>query len=90
MYVQTPSLLAYVDGNLDKRISRGCEILRKKPHANIMAYYSYIESHGQVSGLYFKRYTSTLLRGFNPQYLVKATFLSSRRELVTESMTAGL
>jgi serine/threonine protein kinase len=93
VYVKTPSLLAYIDGNLDKRISReveNCEILRKNPHPNLMAYYGHIESHGRVSGLCFKRYKSTLLEAVNPQHLDKAAFLSSRRELVTESITTGL
>ncbi|KAE8152810.1 kinase-like protein [Aspergillus avenaceus] len=93
VFVKTPSLLAYVDGNLEKRISREveiCEILQKKPHPNIATYYGLNESHGRVSGLCFKRYTSTLLEAVNPLHLNKAAFLSSGRELVTESMKTGL
>lgn len=93
VFVKTPNLLAYVDGNLEKRISReveACEILRKKPHPNIATYYGYNESHGRVSGLCFKRYKSTLLEAVNPQRLNKAAFLSSRRELVTDCMKIGL
>jgi hypothetical protein len=52
--MKTPSLLVYVDGNLEKRVSREVEtyeILRKNPHLNIATYYGYNESHGRVSGL---------------------------------------
>ncbi|KAL6228605.1 hypothetical protein BDW75DRAFT_246562 [Aspergillus navahoensis] len=93
VYVKTPSLLAYVDGNLEKRVSREvetCEILRKNPHPNIATYYGCNESHGRVSGLCFKRYTSTLLEAVNPRHLNKAAFLLSGRELVIESMKTGL
>ncbi|OJI96617.1 hypothetical protein ASPVEDRAFT_36015 [Aspergillus versicolor CBS 583.65] len=72
VYIKTPSLLAYVDGNLEKRIAREvetCEILRKNPHPNIAAYYGYQETHGRVSGLCFKRYKSTLLETVNSQRL---------------------
>lgn len=58
VFVKTPSLLAYADGNLEKQISReieACEILRKNPHPNIATYYGYTESHGRVAGLCFKR-----------------------------------
>lgn len=54
VYIKTPSLLAYVDGNLEQRIAREveiCEIRRKNPHPNIAAYYGYQETHGRVSGL---------------------------------------
>lgn len=53
VYVKTPSLLAYVDGNLENQITREveiCEILRKNPHPNIATYYGYKETHGRVSG----------------------------------------
>lgn len=93
VFVKTPSLLSYVDGNLERRISREvetCELLRKNPHPNIGTYYGCNESHGQVSGLCFKRYTITLLEAVNPQHLNKAAFLSSGRELVTQSMKSGL
>ncbi|KAL4755337.1 hypothetical protein BDW72DRAFT_189101 [Aspergillus terricola var. indicus] len=92
VYVKTPSLLAYVNGNLEKQIAREvetCEILRKNPHPNIATYYGYIEKHGRVSGLCFKRYTSTLLETVNPQHLGKVAFLSSTRELVRENMISG-
>lgn len=93
VYMKTPSLLAYADANLDKQITREvetCEILRKNPHPNIAIYYGCIESHGRVSGLCFKRYTSTLLEAVNPQYLGKVAFLSSGRELVRENMETRL
>lgn len=93
VFIKTPSLLAYVDGDLEKRIAREvetCEILRKKPHPNIATYYGCNESHGRVSGLCFKRYTSTLLEAVNPRCLNKAAFLSSGRALVTESISSGL
>lgn len=93
VYVKTPSLLAFVDGNLQNQITHeveACEILRKNPHPKIATYYGYTETHGRVSGLCFKRYTSTLLEAANPQRLGKVTFLSSGRELVKESMKSGL
>lgn len=93
VYVKTPSLLAYVDGNLEDQISREveiCEILRKNPHPNVAVYHGYIETHGRVSGLCFKRYASTLLEAVNPQRVGKVAFLSSARELVKEYMTSGL
>lgn len=93
VYVKTPSLLAYVDGNLEKQITREvetCEILRKNPHPNIATYYGYMETHGRVSGLCFKRYTSTLLEVVNPQHLGKVAFRSSARELVKENMKCSL
>ncbi|KAL4934757.1 hypothetical protein BDV06DRAFT_208325 [Aspergillus oleicola] len=93
VYVKTPSLLAYINGNLERQIAREvetCEILRKNPHPNIATYYGYNENHGRVSGLCFKRYTSTLLETVNPQRLGKVAFLSSARELVRENMISGL
>nr|AAY23171.1 putative serine/threonine-protein kinase [Penicillium chrysogenum] len=90
---ETPSLLAYADGNLDKQITREirtCETLRKNPHPNIAAYYGYTESCGRVSGLCFKRYPSTLLEAVNPRRLGKAAFLSSARDLVRENMKTSL
>ncbi|KAJ5364404.1 uncharacterized protein N7496_010117 [Penicillium cataractarum] len=93
VFVKTPSLLAYADGNLEKRISREvetCEILRENPHPNIATYYGCNENNGRVSGLCFRRYKSTLLEAVNPQHLNKAAFLSSGRELVTESIKSGL
>ncbi|CAG8147937.1 unnamed protein product [Penicillium nalgiovense] len=92
-YVKTPSLLAYIDGNLEKQIAREietCEILRKNPHPNIATYYGYKDTRGRVSGLCFKRYTSTLLEAVNPQRLGKVAFLSSARELVKANMKSGL
>jgi serine/threonine protein kinase len=93
VYVKTPSLLAYANGNLEKQISREvetCEILRKNPHPNIAIYYGYMETRGRVSGLCFKRYTSTLLETVNPQHLNKVAFVSNSRELVKEHMKHGL
>ncbi|KAE8336552.1 hypothetical protein BDV24DRAFT_155058 [Aspergillus arachidicola] len=95
-YVQiflSKSLLAYIDGNLKKQITREverCEILRKNPHPNIATYCGYQESHGRVSGSCFKRYTSTLLEVVNPQRLGKVAFLSSARERVKENMKSRL
>ncbi|CAG8905874.1 unnamed protein product [Penicillium egyptiacum] len=93
VHIKTPSLLSYIDGNLEKQITREvetCEILRKNPHPNIATYYGYRESHGRVSGLCFKRYTSTLLEVVNPQHIGKVAFLSSARELVRENMETSL
>ena len=93
VYVKTPSLLAYIDGDLEKQITREietCELLRKNSHPNIATYYGYQETRGRVSGLCFKRYTFTLLEAVNPQRLSKAAFLSSARELVKGSMKSSL
>lgn len=93
VYIKTPSLLAYIDGNLDKQIAREveiCEILRKNPHPNIATYYGHKESRGRVLGLCFKRYTSTLLEVVNPRRLGKVAFLSSARELVPENIETRL
>jgi len=93
VYVKTPSLLAYTDGNLEQQITREVEtyeILRKNPHANIAIYYGYQETNGRVSGLCFKRYTSTLLEAANPYCLGKEAFVRSARELVGEKMRNGL
>ncbi|PLB53418.1 kinase-like protein [Aspergillus steynii IBT 23096] len=93
VYVKTPSLLAYVDENLEKQITREvetCETLRRNPHPNIAPYYGYTETHGRVSGLCFKRYTTTLLEAVNPQRVGKVVFRSSARDLVNENMKSGL
>ncbi|KAJ5778391.1 kinase-like protein [Penicillium odoratum] len=93
IYVKTPSLLAYVDGNLEQQIAREvetCEILRKNPHPNIATYYGYKETHGRVSGLCFRKYTLTLLEAVNPQRLGKVAFLSSARGLVNANMKSSL
>lgn len=93
IYIKTPSLLAYIDGNLEKQITREvetCELLRKNPHPNIATYYGYNVTRGRVSGLCFRRYTSTLLEAVNPQRLGKVAFLASARELVKASMKSGL
>ncbi|GKZ35724.1 hypothetical protein AbraIFM66950_006476 [Aspergillus brasiliensis] len=93
VYVKTPSLLAYVMGDLEKQIAReveACEVLRKHPHPNIATYYGYMETRGRVSGLCFKRYTSSLLEAVNPQRLNKVAFLSSGRARVEGYMKSGL
>lgn len=93
VYIKTPSLLSYTDGNLEKQITREvetCELLRRNPHPNIATYYGYNESNGRVAGLCFKRYKSTLLEAVNPQYLGKAAFRSSPRDLVRENLITGL
>ncbi|KAE8146927.1 kinase-like protein [Aspergillus avenaceus] len=93
VYVKTPSLVAYVDRNLENQITREiktCQILRENPHPSIAIYYSFTESDGRVSGLCFRRYVSTLLETVNPRRLGKAAFRSSRRRSVTEDMRSGL
>ena len=93
VYVKTPSLLAYVDENLEEQITREietCETFRKNPHPNIAVYYGCKETRGRVSGLCFKQYTSTLLEAVNPQRVGKVAFLSSARDLVEENMKCGL
>jgi serine/threonine protein kinase len=93
VYMKTPNLLAYIDGNLEKQITREvetCEILRKNPHPNIATYYGYNKTRGRISGLCFKQYASTLLEAVNPQRLGKVAFLLSARELVREDMISGL
>ncbi|OQD77378.1 hypothetical protein PENANT_c108G10381 [Penicillium antarcticum] len=93
VYVKTPSLLAYANGDLEKQIARevdACEVLRKYPHPNIAIYYGCEETHGRISGLCFKRYTSTLLERVNPRGLGKKAFLSSGRELVNDEIKTSL
>ncbi|KAJ5670451.1 kinase-like protein [Penicillium maclennaniae] len=93
VYIKTPRHLAYVDENFEKQMTREtetCEILRKNPHPNIATYYGYKATHGRVSGLCFKRYTSTLLEAVNPQRLGKFAFLSSARDLVEENIKKNL
>ncbi|KAJ5728599.1 uncharacterized protein N7483_003107 [Penicillium malachiteum] len=72
IYVKTPSLLAYTDEDLESQITReieACEILRRNPHSNIATHYGYQETDYRVSGLCFKKYTTTLLEAVNPQRL---------------------
>ncbi|CDM38535.1 unnamed protein product [Penicillium roqueforti FM164] len=67
--MKTASLLTYIDRNLKKQIAREVEtykILCKNPHPNIATYHSYKDTRGQVSRLYFRRYTLTLLKAVNP------------------------
>lgn len=93
VYVKTPSLLALTDGNLEKKIAREvetCEILRKHPHPNIATYYGYTETRGRISGLCFKRYTSTLLEAVNPRRLSKSAFVLSGRDTVKDNMKSSL
>ncbi|KAL4806554.1 kinase-like domain-containing protein [Aspergillus unguis] len=93
VYIKKPSLLAYIDGDLEKQIIREvetCELLRKHPHPNVATYYGYNGTDGRVSGLCFKQYKTTLLEAVNPQRLGKAAFLSSTRDLVRENMISGL
>ncbi|KAL2828623.1 kinase-like protein [Aspergillus pseudoustus] len=93
VYIKIPSLLTYINGNLEKQIAREvetCELLRKNPHPNIATYYGYNETHGRVSGLCFKQYTATLLEAVNPSHLGKVAFLLSPRELVREHIISGL
>ncbi|PYI01510.1 hypothetical protein BO78DRAFT_411418 [Aspergillus sclerotiicarbonarius CBS 121057] len=88
IYIKSPNLLSYTDGcDVEKRILREvsiCEILRGNPHPNIAAYYGCQESGGRVSGLCFKRYTTTLLDRFNPRHLNKEGFRLRRREFVSD------
>ncbi|OJD21728.1 hypothetical protein ACJ73_06930 [Blastomyces percursus] len=67
-----------------------CEILRKHPHPNIAFYYGCQVIHGRDSGLWFKRYSSTLLEKVNPKNLNKFAFLSSGRPLVDDFVKASL
>ena len=92
-YVKLPKLVEYASKDLENQILRGvevCEVLRKHPHPNIASYYGCQESRGRVSGLCFKRYTSTLLEKVNPGYLNKFAFLSSGRPLVDDTVKASL
>ncbi|PGH00764.1 hypothetical protein AJ79_08102 [Helicocarpus griseus UAMH5409] len=93
-YIKTPSLLAYAtESDLEKQILREvetCELLRKHPHRNIAFYYGCQVTRNRVSGLCFKRYTSTLQENVNPQHLNKRTFFSSGRELVDDGIKASL
>ncbi|OJD28217.1 hypothetical protein ACJ73_00374 [Blastomyces percursus] len=88
------SLFAYTGrSDFEKQILREvetCEVLRKHPHPNIASYYGCQVTNGRVSGLCFKRYTSTLLEKVNPQNLNKFAFLSSGRPLVDDFIKASL
>lgn len=91
--MKTPDLLSYADRNLERQIAceaDTCEVLRKHPHPNIATYYGCQLSYGRVSGLCFKRYTTTLSEVVNPGRLGKTGFVASGRELVKESMISGL
>lgn len=93
IYIKRPSLLAYVDGNLEPQITREiemCELLRRHPHPNIAMYFGCDATDGRVSGLCFKRYPSTLLEAVNPRGLGKEGFLASGRELVTDELRKSL
>jgi serine/threonine protein kinase len=96
VYVKTPSLLAYINGFVDietqiRREVDTCEILREKqPRPNIATYYGCQVTRGQVSGICFKQYTSTLLEKVNPRCLNKDAFRLSGRELVDETIRASL
>lgn len=96
LYVKKPSLFEYASGDgvddLERRISREietCELLRKHPHPNIASYFGCHDTRGRVSGLCFKRYTSTLLEKVNPRHLNKSAFLSSGRVLVDDVFIKG-
>ncbi|KAK0718732.1 kinase-like domain-containing protein [Apiosordaria backusii] len=93
-YIKTPSLLDYAGApDLERRILREvetCEILRSHPHPNVASYYGCLETQGQVSGLCFKIYVSTLAGKVNPQHLNKSDFLLSGRPLVDDAMRAQL
>lgn len=94
VHVKTPSLFAYLKGvDLEGKIRReveGCEILKKNPHSNVAVYYGCQVTRGRVSGLVFKKYTSTLGEKVNPGHLNKRMFRSSARELVEDSTRATL
>lgn len=93
IYMKRPNLLAYANSDLENQIAREvdtCEILRKHAHPNIATYYGCDETHGRISGLCFKRYTTTLLERVNPRGLSKKAFLSSGRELVNDKIKASL
>ena len=93
-YVKTPNLFAYGGSfDIEQQILREvktCEVLRKNPHPNIATYYGCRATNGRVSGIYFKRYTSTLLEKVNPQNLNKSAFLYSGRPLVNDTIKACL
>jgi serine/threonine protein kinase len=93
-FIKTPTLFAY-DGSFDieqqiRHEVKICEILRKNPHPNIATYYGCQASNGRVSGIYFKRYASTLQETVNPEHLNKFAFLTSGRPLVDDVAKAWL
>ncbi|KAI5856668.1 kinase-like domain-containing protein [Durotheca rogersii] len=93
-FVKTPSLFGYASkSDLERRILREvetCETLRDHPHRNIASYLGYRETRGRVSGLCFKRYTSTLLERVNPGHLNKSAFRSSRRPSIDKKLESSL
>lgn len=94
VHVKTPSLFAYLEGvDIENKIRReveACEILKQNPHPNIAVYCGCQVTHGRISGLCFKKYTSTLLEKVNPGHLNKRMFRASGRELVNDSVKASL
>ncbi|ORY56654.1 kinase-like domain-containing protein [Pseudomassariella vexata] len=63
-----------------------CEVIRNHPHPNVASYYGCRDTRGRVSGLCFKRYTSTLSEKVSPHHLNKTAFLSSNRLLVNQAV----
>jgi serine/threonine protein kinase len=85
-YVKKPDLWAYRQpkSNLEQQIRREveiCELLKLHPHPNVAVYAGCTSANGRVSGLHFKRYTSTLAGSLNPGHQCKKNFLFSDRRL---------
>ncbi|KUJ14195.1 uncharacterized protein LY89DRAFT_698619 [Mollisia scopiformis] len=68
-YIKTPDLWAYSSPHLEQQILReveACELLKPHPHPNVAVYYGCRSTNGRVLGI------------FNPRYLSKSDFLTSR------------
>jgi serine/threonine protein kinase len=80
-FVKRPKISDYKDPDLPQQIQREieiCEALRKTPHPNVALYLGCQTCHGRVSGICFKRYTSTLADKVNPKHLNKNKLINNR------------
>jgi serine/threonine protein kinase len=84
-YVKTPDLWSYAKHiSLEQQILREvevCEKLRYHPHPNIAFYGGCHSINGRVTGICYKRYTSTLQQKLNPGSLCKSDFLHNREHV---------
>jgi serine/threonine protein kinase len=85
-YVKSPNWRAYelprayLEQHIHNEIEI-CELLKLHPHLNVALYAGCGVTNGRVSGLYFKKYTSTLAQRVNPHHANKEFFLTMDRRL---------
>lgn len=63
-----------------------CERSRKNPHRNIAAYHGCEVKDGRITGIYFTRYTETLMQRVNPGKLGKRPFASQVRRGMSDEV----